>query len=105
MFEVLRGFLTGYLHLDWDVEFDSPLAAATHFGSNGKLEEVVIATGEIELLSAGTEGEQRVKSILASTMCGYLPADGDCVEWIRSLGREMVEAAASRVDSSDSSPS
>ena len=101
MYEGLAGFLTSYLHLDWDVEFDSPIDAARHFANNGKLDDLVTVIGEIALITAGPENEQRVSTLLSSTMCGYVPADGECARWLSSLGSQIAQVAAARFESVD----
>ena len=101
MFARLDGFMTGYLHQDWDVEYDSAEAAARDFAANSEIERVAEVIGEIAVLSNG-DGEQRVSELWRERSWDYYPGEGCYAEFLRSLGGWMSTVAADRLDESRS---
>ena len=91
---MLAGFLSGYLHQDWDTEIASPGEAATHFGSTGRIENVFVALGEGAVLLARFN-ESELESYLISAGCYYIEW-GATSEWLREMLSGIAAAAALR---------
>ena len=63
MYEKLFGFLSGYLHQYWDLEYDSSAVAAKDFAASEEASDVVAAIGEIEVLLA-SHGDDQITGVL-----------------------------------------
>ncbi len=93
-FPILAGFLSGYLHQDWNEELASPSEAATHFGSTGRIDDVFLALGEGAVLLARFN-ESELESYLITAGCYYIKW-GATSEWLREMLSEIAAAAALR---------
>ena len=95
MYDVLEGFLTGYLHQDWDAEYDSDTEAAQDFASSEPLEQIKLLLGEVAILTT-LDDDAQFDSVLASFRLDYLPQSETRRDWLRRLAAAIAISAAQR---------
>lgn len=90
--EVLDGFLSGYLHQDWDIEYADVYSAADDFGQSSRPSVVLQAVAEIcELVASRPDNWEK---ILRDAGCGVLPpGDLSVADWLLTMAARMARAA------------
>ena len=96
VFRDLAGFLSGYLHQDYDLEFSSPSAAAYGFGSTEPRETVLLVLGEFAMFRAAGLDEAEIEFFLVASGCDCRPIESSLTAWIGSLEEQMGMAAWER---------
>ena len=89
----LAGFLSGYFHQDWDVEFETWELAALHFARAGFRRDVDAVIGEIESISRAGVSDERLREMLAGFGCFYWPSQPAAL-WLRSLEAILREGVS-----------
>lgn len=93
----LTGFLSGYLHQDWDVEYADVYAAADDFGRSEGLDVVLATLGEIAQLVESHPTESDWEAFLLGAGCYYRPTPAENVaDWLLTMASRAASTAALR---------
>jgi hypothetical protein len=93
----LSAFLAGYLHQDWDLEYEDASAAAANFASNESVEVVLGVLGELAMVNAASLDESAVETILRDAGCYYRPTEASAESWLVGLERQIGSALWARL--------
>jgi len=95
-FESLAGFLSGYLHQDWDLEFSGAEEAVREFGSTSTDVSVLKARRKLTVLLASDRSEDELEQYLRDASCYYRPIDTTIRESLNTVEDETAKTAALR---------
>lgn len=93
----LSAFLAGYLHQDWDLEYDDASAAAADFASNESVDAALDVLGELAMVNAASLDESAVEAILRGAGCYYRPTEASARSWLVGLEQEIGSALWARL--------
>jgi len=93
-FESLAGFLSGYLHQDWDLDYTGAEEAVREFASTSTEDSVLKALGELTVLLASDRSEYELEQYLKDASCYYRPIDSTIREWLNTLAYKIAKTAA-----------
>ena len=85
----LSSLLAGYLHQDWDLEFEAASAATADFASNESVEVVLAVLSELAMVNAASLDESVVETLLRGTGCYYRPTETSAKSWLVGAEREI----------------
>jgi hypothetical protein len=95
--EPLSHFLGGYLHQDFDRQYEDSDQAAAAYGSDQLPERVLVALGQIAVIVATEPGQEELDRAILATGCAYDP-EPSALGWLTRVGVVMAKAYADRGD-------
>lgn len=93
----LSAFLAGYLHQDWDLEYEDASAATADFAANESVEVVLGVLGELAMVNAAALDPSALETILRGAGCYYRPTETSAESWLLGLEREIGSAVWARL--------
>lgn len=87
-FSRLAAFLAGYLHQDWDVDYESPIEAADAFARSEPNDLVLASLDELDELLRVDMTDAELRQWLLEVGCYYSPT-GSAAAWLSGLGTRM----------------
>jgi hypothetical protein len=93
----LSSFLAGYLHQDWDLEYENVSAATADFASKESVQVVLGVLGELAMVNAASFDEPAVEAVLRDAGCYYRPTETSAKSWLVDLEREIGSALWTRL--------